>query len=432
MAFIDAGSIQLLVGPASALSTEQMKVRSSTRATSVGSEAAWKELGLAVSRVKVPASTSASVSRVHSSSDPSAKTTRSGWASSATSSTQDSSAGEVPCGAPRWARRWTLHLSGSATAGRTGPSERLVVDVVAGGRMTAVTCTISWRLFGSWRAGRARQAGNDRHSRCASSIPGTLTRKGHPERGNSVSPTPQNRKRSSCWNCGARPLLFDLVDCRSELREACHYCGFRLDGSDLPAPAPVQFGAVTVWIHRRPSQRWTYRQPCHELPRTDSVVRHSCVRARTAPRRADRVASQHVPTVRIARRGRPGDRHLLAAGRAGQPARAEPPGTGRCRHRGLRRRRAAGHRQAADRGLGGRRVRRGGPGGAQPHLRRARAVRQHRCAHGRQHPSVRPGRPAVRAQRRVRRSGPARRAAGRARAPRTWSPARPTASGCSR
>ncbi len=33
------GSIQLLVGPQSASSTEQMNVRSSTRATSVGSEA---------------------------------------------------------------------------------------------------------------------------------------------------------------------------------------------------------------------------------------------------------------------------------------------------------------------------------------------------------------------------------------------------------
>ena len=37
--FISAGAIQLLVGPASASSTEQMKVRSSTRATSVGSVA---------------------------------------------------------------------------------------------------------------------------------------------------------------------------------------------------------------------------------------------------------------------------------------------------------------------------------------------------------------------------------------------------------
>src|SRR4051794_39175701 len=44
-AFISAGSIQLLVGPASASSTEQMNVRSSTRATSLGSEAQWKELG---------------------------------------------------------------------------------------------------------------------------------------------------------------------------------------------------------------------------------------------------------------------------------------------------------------------------------------------------------------------------------------------------
>ncbi len=37
--FMSAGAIQLLVGPASASSTEQMKVRSSTRATSDGSEA---------------------------------------------------------------------------------------------------------------------------------------------------------------------------------------------------------------------------------------------------------------------------------------------------------------------------------------------------------------------------------------------------------
>jgi hypothetical protein len=36
---ISPGSIQLLVGPESASSRLQMKVRSSTRATSVGSEA---------------------------------------------------------------------------------------------------------------------------------------------------------------------------------------------------------------------------------------------------------------------------------------------------------------------------------------------------------------------------------------------------------
>ncbi len=39
-AFMSPGSIQLLVGPQSAGFCEQMKVRSSTRATSVGSEAA--------------------------------------------------------------------------------------------------------------------------------------------------------------------------------------------------------------------------------------------------------------------------------------------------------------------------------------------------------------------------------------------------------
>src|SRR3954453_18891973 len=61
--FISAGSIQLLVGPASASSTEQMKVRSSTRATSLGSEAHQKELGFLSSRRKVPASTSVVVSR---------------------------------------------------------------------------------------------------------------------------------------------------------------------------------------------------------------------------------------------------------------------------------------------------------------------------------------------------------------------------------
>ena len=37
---ISAGSVQLLVGPASSSSSEQMNVRSSTRATSAGSERA--------------------------------------------------------------------------------------------------------------------------------------------------------------------------------------------------------------------------------------------------------------------------------------------------------------------------------------------------------------------------------------------------------
>src|SRR3712207_3240579 len=89
-AFISPGSIQLLVGPASASSTEQMKVRSSTRATSDGSEAHQKELGFLSRRVKVPAATSFSVSRFHSSSLPSTQTTSSGVVSSAISRTQAS------------------------------------------------------------------------------------------------------------------------------------------------------------------------------------------------------------------------------------------------------------------------------------------------------------------------------------------------------
>src|SRR3954449_4514046 len=85
-AFICAGAIQLLVGPASFSSTEQMKVRSSTRATSDGSEAAWKEFGFLAgsSWVKVPAATRASVSSVHSSSEPVHHWMRSGVVSSAT------------------------------------------------------------------------------------------------------------------------------------------------------------------------------------------------------------------------------------------------------------------------------------------------------------------------------------------------------------
>src|SRR4051794_19895966 len=88
--FISAGSHQLLVTPASDSSSEQMNVRSSTRATSSGSEAAQNEFGLAVSRTNVPASTSFVVVRSHSSSEPSHHTTRSGEVSSATSRTQES------------------------------------------------------------------------------------------------------------------------------------------------------------------------------------------------------------------------------------------------------------------------------------------------------------------------------------------------------
>ena len=93
IAFISSGAIQLLVGPASFSSTEQMKVRSSTRATSLGSEAQWNELGLmsGLSRVNVPAATSPSVSRVHSCSEPVTQEMRSGVVRAATSATQAAS-----------------------------------------------------------------------------------------------------------------------------------------------------------------------------------------------------------------------------------------------------------------------------------------------------------------------------------------------------
>ena len=73
VARISSGSRQLLVGPASTASREQMYVRSSTRATSDGSERARKLFGRfsADSRVKVPASTSPSQSAWYSASEPS-------------------------------------------------------------------------------------------------------------------------------------------------------------------------------------------------------------------------------------------------------------------------------------------------------------------------------------------------------------------------
>ena len=71
MFFIAVGAIQLLVGPASDSCTEQINVLSSTRATSVGSDAHQKELGFFLSRINVPAFTSSSVMRSHSSSEPS-------------------------------------------------------------------------------------------------------------------------------------------------------------------------------------------------------------------------------------------------------------------------------------------------------------------------------------------------------------------------
>src|SRR5690606_12367269 len=76
---ISAGAIQLLVGPASSSRSEQLNVRSATRATSLGSEAAWKLLGRLARRVNVPCSTRRLVRRTHSSSEPSHHSIRSGW-----------------------------------------------------------------------------------------------------------------------------------------------------------------------------------------------------------------------------------------------------------------------------------------------------------------------------------------------------------------
>src|SRR2546430_15993418 len=82
--FISAGAIQLLVGPASASSTEQMNVRSSTRATSDGSVFAQNEFGLisGFSGTRAPLSTSSPVNRSHSAGEPSHQTTASGVVSS--------------------------------------------------------------------------------------------------------------------------------------------------------------------------------------------------------------------------------------------------------------------------------------------------------------------------------------------------------------
>ncbi len=71
--FISRGASQLFVGPASPGETEQMNVRSSTRATSPGSDRQRNELGRfsAFSRRNVPLSTIWSHSSAYSSSLPS-------------------------------------------------------------------------------------------------------------------------------------------------------------------------------------------------------------------------------------------------------------------------------------------------------------------------------------------------------------------------
>src|SRR5918996_4160171 len=90
---ISPGARQLFVGPASSSRSEQMKVRSSTRATSPGSERARYELGRLASESlsKVPASISCRQSCSYSSAEPSHQWTESASVSWATSSTHASS-----------------------------------------------------------------------------------------------------------------------------------------------------------------------------------------------------------------------------------------------------------------------------------------------------------------------------------------------------
>src|SRR6185295_1086821 len=93
VARIFLGSTQLLVGPASVSDCEQMKVRSSTRATSEGSDHARYELGrsFSFSLRNVPALTRSAQSRSYSASDPSHQWMRSGCVRPAISSTHLSS-----------------------------------------------------------------------------------------------------------------------------------------------------------------------------------------------------------------------------------------------------------------------------------------------------------------------------------------------------
>ena len=94
---ICSGAIQLFVGPASCSRSEQMNVRSSTRATSPGSDAHQKLFGRrsGSSRVNVPLSTSRLVSRSHSACEPSHQRTASGLVSSAISPTHPASSGSL-------------------------------------------------------------------------------------------------------------------------------------------------------------------------------------------------------------------------------------------------------------------------------------------------------------------------------------------------
>jgi len=96
---ISAGAVQLFVGPASSSRSLQMNVRSSTRATSDGSERARKLPGRLTgsSRCSVPAATIASHSSRYSASLPSHHTTRAGRVSATISRTQATRRGCRTC-----------------------------------------------------------------------------------------------------------------------------------------------------------------------------------------------------------------------------------------------------------------------------------------------------------------------------------------------
>ena len=104
-------------GPRPLRFSEQMNVRSSTRATSPGSEADQKLFGrsFGFSRVKVPFSTSRPVSRSHSPPEPSHQTTSSGLVSSA-----------MPC----------THLASSGRLVSAGSSIRSALNIAISLRMT--------------------------------------------------------------------------------------------------------------------------------------------------------------------------------------------------------------------------------------------------------------------------------------------------------
>ena len=94
-----AGSCQLLVGPASFFDLQQMKVRSSTRATSFGLLRTSKEFGRfwGSSQMAEPEATISSRIALSSASLPSHQKMASGWVMEATSLTHSTMAGMEGC-----------------------------------------------------------------------------------------------------------------------------------------------------------------------------------------------------------------------------------------------------------------------------------------------------------------------------------------------